>query len=368
MNKKILLIPLALLLAISLVATGCPAPEPTPTPTPTPTIEPAKYPPAGTYHWRWFDPHGSRELWPISIYIDFAKEVEEATEGALVIDWLTMGEHPFGYNEMHIALQRGYADMVSWETTYSSPAQPLFFLIMMGGILPGNLEKATEMGLRAIDEVYGWQWEEWGAGAQALRHIYPQCVFHHRSTHLTSFESFAGTKVRGSSPFSLHLIETIGAIPILLSFGEVSSALMTGVIDGVVTETLSAAGVGFFDICKFTTNFTDHQSTASAAISKDSWAELDDATKKTFLELSEKYEAIILASLIETSGSAEAKAVEEDGVSFMQWDEIPEDFRIEAVKRIEDVVFPAWIEKGGAGADATMAQLMQIKKEVLGEI
>ncbi len=42
MRKKILLIPLALLLAISLVAMGCPAPAPEPTPAPTPAPAPPK--------------------------------------------------------------------------------------------------------------------------------------------------------------------------------------------------------------------------------------------------------------------------------------------------------------------------------------
>lgn len=142
MKKGLLLIPLALLLAISLVAIGCPAEEEPPPPPPTDGEEPPPPPPPEeVFEWRWQcgDVPGETE-WEITDPL-LEQLIEEASGGRVQVERYPHGTICY-LEEMVEATTMGAIEMSNYPAGYASE------------IAPSSLASEMPMGVRDAYELY----------------------------------------------------------------------------------------------------------------------------------------------------------------------------------------------------------------------
>jgi TRAP-type C4-dicarboxylate transport system substrate-binding protein len=111
-----------------------------------------------------------------------------------------------------------------------------------------------------------------------------------------SLDDLKGKKIRGSSATLADLVKGLGGTPITMSFGEVPSALQRGVIDCVITGTLSGNTGKLFEVADHIYPLIVGWAPWIRAANKASWDKLDPkvrawlqlATDKVFVPAANK--------------------------------------------------------------------------------
>jgi TRAP-type C4-dicarboxylate transport system substrate-binding protein len=113
---------------------------------------------------------------------------------------------------------------------------------------------------------------------------------------IKSIADLKGKKIRGSSATIADLVTGLGGTPVTMSFGEVPSALQRGVIDCVVTGTLSGNTGKLFEVADHIFPLIIGWAPWVRAANKNSWNRLDPkvrawlalATEKIFVPAANK--------------------------------------------------------------------------------
>ncbi len=251
MKKKGVLIPLALLLAVSLAACAAPAPEPSPAPSPAPTVtvtpepspaptvtvtapapspSPSPAPEKKSYKFMMATEAGTKGT-PYADSVDmWAQLIEEATDRRIQVDTYYQGDlgKP---EEMFDNLLRGNLHMeLAWPMTSYDPRVAIFNTPYMFFEWPTAIEAYGPGGwlYDAIDPVFN------GLGVKFLG-AYPEGFVGvgTKGSYATTPEEAADIKVRSQPIFPLpQIMEAMGYQVAVISWGEVYTAIQTGVVDG----------------------------------------------------------------------------------------------------------------------------------------
>jgi TRAP-type C4-dicarboxylate transport system substrate-binding protein len=239
LRKEALLIPLALLLAISLVVVGCPAtPTETSTPTPTETSTPT---PTETSTPTPTEPILIRlacaetPVEPIIITLtELETTIPEETDGRVKFE-IYPGEMLYSSADATTALQTGDLEMTlygadtsflmpEWAMLSGGPALFLFddiphFKRFLDTDAYGRLLARMEaMGIKPLTSSYLWGTEE---------------IFNNKKP-IEKLEDFQGIAFTCKpSPVNLKAIEALGATALSIPNPELPSALETGMVDGI---------------------------------------------------------------------------------------------------------------------------------------
>lgn len=234
MKKKILLIPLALLLAISLIAIGCQAtPEEPTTPTePTPPAEgpivliEADWPPAQMPPPLYFDPFDfTLEQWMDSVELqtDGAVEFERYPTETLV----KMGD-------MWEAVQVGICD-IAMVNVMAFPGQfPMTAALRVPGFFDNSIQ-GSMVRQTLLEE--GYLAPEWADvkvlwfGTNAPHSI--AC----RTKQIRTLEDLEGLTVANMGEPESSFLEALGAVSVAMPATEFYLALERGTVDAVVQDT-----------------------------------------------------------------------------------------------------------------------------------
>jgi len=279
-KKKILLIGLTLLLAISLVVVGCakPAPAPAPTPTPPPAVEVIK----------WIGQCENPATSPNFITFERAnKKIAEASGGRLVIESYTGDAIVPADTEIDGVhkgtLDVGHGAFNSWSATF--PTAPMFTK-MVGGptalqyyfwymVGPG-LDLAQEM----LDA------KNYNVMPIAVDAEVPE-VFLYTNFPITSSADLDGKKLRLLGD-EAEVFAKFGVAATATPSGEIYESMSRGVIDGFQHANLASDWeMGFQEIADYAYLSGVRQPTDVFVyfVNKDSWAELPDDLKALVQEV-----------------------------------------------------------------------------------
>ena len=207
---------------------------------------------------------------------------------------------------------------------YTTPYQMLSWLYLGGG-----LEAANELYHAYDMHLVGW----WVHGMESLS----------STTPLANPDDFKGWKFRLPQGMGHEIFAEFGASPINMDFGEVPTALETGLIDGADASNLGVnVGLGLYDVAKHAVYPGFH------SMPSDHFA----CNKRTWDALSERHQRIIevalqklaLQTAIATevkSNQAAASLPDDKGVTIHNWSEADRNvFRNAAKKAWEN-----WAQK-----------------------
>ena len=294
MKKKILLIPLVFLVAISLLTIGCPAPTPTPSepsptpsaPTPTPT-PPTPAPPEEdvieiTFAYYMPPPQPGVFGMPAGLQ-NWADRIEKETNGRVKITFYPAGSL-LKNEDSYQGVADGIADMTHWSPHVDPATFPLFHVFL----LPGLKWPKPEYKYLLVSEMFA----DFPELREEFKGVEP-LSFSFTSAPLLSFPKdqavrtpadVKGLKIGCGGAFVPYM-EAFGAAPVVGSPADRYLSMEKGVIDGQI---LPWAGIKAFRTYEVTKSYTDpvglHEAIAVEIMNKNVWDSLPPDIQEVFLK------------------------------------------------------------------------------------
>lgn len=267
MKKKILLIPLALLLVISLVIIGCPAPS-------TEVFE---------LSYALFQPPTAALSVANS---EFAAAIESRTNGQVKVTVLQGGSLLSG-PAMYEGVRSGVADMGNCLTVYNPGTFPFTSIAE----LPCAAESGWAVSNAQYDFLTKYQPEEW-----ADVHVLTTCgdstnimAVAMAKTPILTLEDWRGKAVRTVNP---EVVTALGGTVKDVPMADVYDALSKGVIDGEIGAAEPLVSWKLADVAKhITLNFALVQPATvwTNIMNKDTWNSLPANIQNTITEVCKEY-------------------------------------------------------------------------------
>lgn len=260
MKKNMLLIPLALLLAISLVASGCPAPTPTAPPEVAELQREitklkadlaearAKEAVEPEYSWRFGVQMPAGTIYATGPEM-FASLVHEYSDGRIEIT-VYPGAVLGGIMETWEAVQAGDLEL-GYTFPYGS-IHPKFDAALMP-FLQSNYEQLKHLHTRAYDgiiyRIISSTLEE--VGLKYMTISFFSMIGFNTVKPVRTPTDFAGLKIRVYGAMLIESVARMGGLPTTLPPEELYTAMQTGVIDGMIGHARYAMDLRTFEIAKY---------------------------------------------------------------------------------------------------------------------
>ncbi len=288
MKKKILLIPLALLLASSLVITGCPAPASEPVVEPIIIRAVADAPISKPDNWA---------------YREFIERFNKRAGGEAFIQYLGSEEVIPSYPQGK-AVMDGTIDMSNiWSSAYAS-FFPAAVTMLLSKLTPveeresGYYDYLAE-GYREIGVVY--------LGRAVTKD--PFYIFTNVKVEKT--QDLAGLVITVGAPPWKPAIEFFGMSISTISDTEIYTGLATGVIDAAFDPTSSAFFYSYYEVIKYLVNHPVAVSGNSmTAINVDTWNKLSPEIQELMMATAIEVEAEMISHYADAGENIKQQLVE----------------------------------------------------------
>ena len=269
MKKKVLLIPLALLLAMSLVAAGCAAPAPAP----VKPIELSWTIPWPSVHWV------NAEQVPAWI-----ADLEERTEGRVKIT-IHQGGTLIGATETYAGVVDGIADIGLSCFAYTPGRFPLMLLVEAPGL---GYNGATVTALVAMEIYKKFKPAELDDVKVLNIHSTPPGALLTKSP-VHTLEDLKGMEIRSAGGSVTPLLKQLGATPVGMPMPELYLALQKGVVEGAVVVPGDALRIWkFAEVVSYVTMVSTYNLQFFVVMNLDTWNALPPDIQKIFDEVSEE--------------------------------------------------------------------------------
>lgn len=275
---------------------------------------------------------------------EFVKDVEAATQGKVKIT-PHFGASLFKMPEIKRAVQTGNAQLGE------------FFLVSFqneAAILGAD-------GLPFLVSGYEQAWKLYQAQKPALEKILdkqgqvllysipwpPQGIYTKKP--VASAADLKGMKWRVYSPTTARIGELLGAQPVTIQEAELSQALATGVVEGLITSSATGADNKLFEHLKYYYNVQAWIPKNAVTVNKKAFAALDKATQEAVL----KAAAAAEERGWKASREVDAKSLEtlrQGGMSVEQ----PSDALRADLGKIGQTIVKEWLDKSGAEGQAVL--------------
>jgi len=352
-KKKILLVPLMLILVMSLGAMGCPAPAPAPAPAPEVIEWDASF---------WGGP-GAR-VWPV--YPWYEEEIVKRTDGRFKLT-IHHGSALSPKKEQLDGLKAGLYEMGHWASAYHPGKNPLASFFDIPGMYPDVykeqvlLELAFQKHPAAIKEM-----EAWNAVYIGLSHTRPAYEFM-GPTPIRSLADFEGQRMR-TPGLAGRLIEKFGAVALLIPAPEVYEALSKGTLDQSFFAPASQAGYKINEVSKYYTYNLGMGCSMCwfLCANKDAWNALPEDIKEIHWKLAEEL-------MLERLPTEMLKKVDElfaewekEGIEFIKF---PDADKVTLMAGAGDIAteYAAEVDAKGLPGTEMLKWLIAKKKEIAGK-
>lgn len=188
---------------------------------------------------QWPEPTGDEGDFRSQIAIDFADQIEEATDGSVSVD-IFPNSTLSPATEQYDAMTAGSIDMSVFPLDYAAGIVPEWGITLMPGLVSNHdqaeawedseigdwvVENMEENGLVLLT----WVWNAGGIGTKADQPI------------IGPDDMPSGTTMRAAGNYVEHMLADAGAGISSLPSNEIYTAMQTGVLDAAVTSTGSFA-------------------------------------------------------------------------------------------------------------------------------
>lgn len=237
-----------------------------------------------------FATHLAPEFWETIPQVQYAKAVEEASDGRISFEF-HHSESLVKANEFAGALSSGLIDMAAVYPSYTPAELPVANWASQMGMVPGTelpasllSGNAAQMEWAMEDEALNAEFENQGlkllTGAQFILMFDLLC-----NEPVTDLASAAGKTVRVAGETWAKEAENIGMVPVFMTGAEIYEGLQRGVVDCAMVHPSSYKGLGLWEIAKHYTaaNFTGWNS-YYLTTSTDFWEGLAPEAQQIFID------------------------------------------------------------------------------------
>lgn len=280
--------------------------------------------------------HHSAESLPGRTFLQFVEDVETMSNGRLDIEEF-LASSVVKSTETFDAASTGILDCDMTGAAYQTGKDPAFQFL---GDVMGGYNTPDQM--RA--------WLEFGGGREIADELYANYDMYlvgfwgQVPESLSSTKPIAGPgdlqdwKFRSPPGMETEIFAALGASPIVMDFGEVFTALNTGIVDGADASTLNTnKSLGLYEIAKHATYPGWHSMPSDhLACNLDKWNSLPADLQRTIkVALDRAAYDIYTKSVIENAETAQE--LEAEGVTLHTWSE-------EDLKEYRSFVQQTWQE------------------------
>ncbi len=311
--------------------------------------------------WSFYSAYGEEEGACGEVWSRLFDEIEEATEGRLVIDAYWYGQHPYEGEDMLRVLEEGNAQLSHFYSGYLTAVEPVFGVDAIPMLLPTDPMEAWEVIARiwgnfdqdrsgVLEDILQ---ERWNASMVHMLPASPQRFFT-AGYEIEDINSLKGHKVRVYSPELAKLVEIMGGTPVSVSFGEVYTSLATNLIDGLVTSTAFAESGGFFDFCDAINMWEIMSGTDGLMVSQEALNNLPSDVKAIFLEI--MHESAMKPEMLELNQNDEIveMLVQSGKVKAV----VPtQENRDEVIEIVKKEIWEPWMEAVGDDGQRVLNQI-----------
>ncbi|MFP4286047.1 MAG: TRAP transporter substrate-binding protein [Desulfovermiculus sp.] len=180
---------------------------------------------------------------------DFAKQVEEASEGEIIISVQEGGAMGLKDEDHFTAIADGIVPMASVLMGAAVGTSPIYALSTSPFLVQG-FEEA-----RLLRDIAMPSYEE--EAKRLNQKILYTCPWPPSAVHakrpIKEYEDLKGLRIRTYDKKGTEVLQKAGANAVVMSWGDVYPALATGTIDSVLTSTTSAVAGNFWEVLTDTT-------------------------------------------------------------------------------------------------------------------
>jgi len=288
-------------------------------------------------------------LWQYTqeIVAEFNKRIEVGTEGRIKTEWLYKGEHPYAQADMLRALEAGVCDFTchSGEIGGDEPVYRAINVTGMPFLIPGgNYEYCKELSFWLKDEgIFDEIYEKWN-GKMVLNYYSGGQHIFMKDIRITGPDSLKGKKVRVPGEYRAHIIRVMGGEPVFVDWGEVYTALATGLCDGFQSSFVASLGMGYIELTPYITWLNMCYGQQSMVANQDSLAALSpDVRDALFRTLSDLEDWFCDGDVKATLGVLERALFDLN----LNISTIPQDWRAEIRAQMFESGWKPEIEAGG---------------------
>lgn len=311
---------------------------------------------AKVYKWKLFGTSTYGEWMTRELRDTVLPAVYKATNGQLKIDIFVGGEHPYDRADMLKAVRDGMAEMSYSSAGYMSGTEPHLAAFELPLIMPVDFESTFKIYKACFDEVYKPTLDRWGV-REVMTFVWPNQRLA-ADVAVKDWDSLKRKKIRVWSKELSDFIKTLNGTPITMAFGEVPTALATGLINGVVTNSGAMYDLGVFDSVK-TLNLLEIQyGLPWLVVSKAALAKLPADVQKAFLDTMRNYQDYMIKGGLSDANTKALLAVNKYGVNITSWSN---DFREEVVTACKDSVWKPWAKRAGAKGETALKAIEKAK-------
>lgn len=262
--------------------------------------------------------------------IDFADQVEDATDGQVKLDVMAGGALGYEGPELLTAVHDNAVPVSDILTSGVAGDEPLFEIVTLP-FLVQDFEEAEilkDISYPYIDEVAQEKWN------QKILYIIPwPFAGFWTQGEVESVEDMAGLNMRTYDKNGALVVEAGGGTPHPLPFSEVYSSLSTGVLDSVLTSSPTAVDANFWEVLDYYAPVNVTMATSFVSVNLDEFNKLDEETQEIVLEIGQEIEEEIWADVPELDAE-HVSIANENGIETI---EITDDFMQELTDLTEDI-------------------------------
>jgi TRAP-type C4-dicarboxylate transport system substrate-binding protein len=318
-KKRILLIPLALLLVMSLVVVGCPAPTP-PAVEPVPPAEPI------VLEALVFQPVTAPRM---QIFAKLVDHINERAKGELIIEILG-GPEVMGGFEQAVAVRDGVIDMSLLPTSMYEGIIPTAEMIMFSEL---SAEEERQTGawdyLRKLHEEGGLFFL-----GRADPSNEPQ-FFMISTVRTDSIKDFAGLKAGATATtFDVFMTKALGMSFSIIPFAEAYTAMSGGVVDVYSFPPESHVAAGLHEIGKYVVDIPLFVCNTVIIMNQNTWNQLPEHLRELIMDAYIEFEPNSIALHLEMKAKAR-EAMIDAGVEFIELPPDESQWFVETAYRVE---------------------------------
>jgi len=265
---------------------------------------------AAATEWRGYTYHPTVAAPEYQFLEGIAKDVQEKTQGGLIIKMTPGGGLPIKGNDVAQAVSDNIVQFgactggtVGFVPIYGIARLPLLF--------------DTEKELwTAIEKVLG----KYIASAFDKKNVkllafftYPEHSVWTAKHKITQLSDLKGLKIRTMTPQQADLLKPYGAIPVTIATGEVAPALQRGVVDGLLTAS-AGGGKLWIDMLKYNYRVALSWGPSMVIANKKAFEELPPNAQETLQSASTKWGKWVTDTMADNESKLTKKFVEENGL------------------------------------------------------